>query len=66
MEPLPLSKESKLIFVMIDRLTDYIKMELILSMATVQDIVRLIYLSWYYQFELLKADTSDDDKLFTS
>src|SRR5439155_16849767 len=36
------------------------------STATAQDIANLVYSSWYCQFGLPKAITSDRDKLFTS
>src|SRR6266496_5022004 len=55
-----------MILVMTDRLTDYVKFEPTHSTTTAQDIMRLIYSSWYHQFRLPKAITSDRDKLFTS
>ena len=63
---LPLSKGFDTILVMTDRLTDYVKLEPTHSTATAQDIVELIYASWYRQFRLPTTITSDHDKLFTS
>jgi len=54
------------ILVMTDRLTDYVKFEPTHSTATTADIAELVYRSWYHQFGLPKAMTSDRDKLFTS
>jgi hypothetical protein len=51
---------------MTDRLTDYVKFEPTHSTATAADIADLVYRSWYRQFGLPKAMTSDRDKLFTS
>ena len=63
---LPISKGFDTILVMTDRLTDYVKLEPTHSSATAQNIARVIYSSWYRQFGLPKAITSDRDKLFTS
>jgi hypothetical protein len=63
---LPISRGFDTILVMTDRLTDYVKLEPTLSTATAQDIAKLVYNSWYRQFGLPKAITSDRDKLFTS
>jgi len=63
---LPLSKGFDTILVMTDRLTDYVKLEPTHSTATAQDIAELVYASWYRQFGLPTAITSDRDKLFTS
>ena len=60
------SKGFDMILVMTDRLTNYAKFEPTLSTATAQDIADLVYRSWYRQFGLPKAMTSDRDKLFTS
>ena len=60
------SKGFDTILVMTDRLTDYVKLEPTHSTATAQDIAKLVYASWYRQFGLPKAITSDRDKLFTS
>src|SRR6202023_603459 len=49
-----------------DRLTDYVKFEPTHSTTTAADIADLVYRSWYRQFGLPKAMTSDRDKLFTS
>ena len=54
------------ILVMPDRLTDYAKFEPTHSTATTADIADLVYRSWYRQFGLPKAMTSDRDKLCTS
>jgi len=64
--PLPLSKGFNTILVMTDRLTDYVKLEPTHSTATAQTIAELVYTSWYRQFGLPTAITSDRDKLFTS
>ena len=60
------SKGFDTILVMTDRLTDYVKFEATHSTATAADIADLVYRSWYRQFGLPKAMTSDRDKLFTS
>jgi len=60
------SKGYDMILVMTDRLTDYVKFEPTYSTATAADIANLVYRSWYRQFGLPKAMTSDRDKLFTS
>ena len=60
------SKGYDMILVMTDRLTDYVKFEPTHSTATAADIADLVYRSWYRQFGLPKAMTSDRDKLFTS
>jgi len=60
------SKGFDTILVMTDRLTDYVKFEPTHSTATAADIADLVYRSWYRQFGLPKAMTSDRDKLFTS
>ena len=64
--PVPMSKGYDTILVMTDRLTNYVKLEPTVSTASAQDIARLVYASWYRQFGLPKAITSDRDKLFTS
>jgi transposase InsO family protein len=51
---------------MTDRLTNYVKFEPTHSTATSAEIAELVYRSWYRQFGLPKAMTSDRDKLFTS
>lgn len=63
---LVLSKGFDTILVMTDRLTGYVKFEPTHSTATAADIADLVYHSWYHQFGLPKAMTSDRDKLFTS
>ena len=64
--PLVPSKGYNTILVMTDQLTDYVKFEPTHSTATAADIADLVYHSWYRQFGLPKAMTSDRDKLFTS
>jgi hypothetical protein len=63
---LPLSRGFDTILVMTDRLTDHVKLEPTHSTATAQDVAELVYASWYHQFCLPTAITSDRDKLFTS
>jgi hypothetical protein len=60
------SKGFDTMLVMTDRLTDYVKFEATHSTASAADIADLVYRSWYRQFGLPKAMTSDRDKLFTS
>src|SRR5271154_1688630 len=60
------SKGFDTILVKTDRLTDYVKFEPTHSTATALDIAKLVYSSWYRQFGLPKAITSDRKKLFTS
>jgi hypothetical protein len=64
--PIPKCKGFDMILVMTDRLTNYIKIEPTTQHATAPDIAELVYRSWYRQFGLPKAITSDRDKLFTS
>ena len=64
--PLRKSKGFDTILVMTDRLTNYVKFEPCYSTAMAVDITNLIYQSWYRQFGLPIAITSDRDKLFTS
>jgi transposase InsO family protein len=63
---LPISRGFDSIFVMTDRLTDYLKLEPTRCIATAHDIATVVYSSWYRQFGLPKAITSDRDKLFKS
>ena len=51
---------------MTDRLTNYVKLEPVHSTATAQEIADVVYRSWYRQFGMPDAVTSDRDKLFTS
>ena len=51
---------------MTDRLMDYVKFEPTHFTATAESIANLVYKSWYRQFDLPSAITSDRDKLFTS
>ena len=60
------SKGFDTILVMTDRLTNYVKFEPTHSTATAAETAELVYRSWYRQFGLPKAMTSDRDKLFTS
>jgi len=64
--PLPKSKGYDGILVMTDRLVNYVKIEPIHTTATAPDIAKIVYESWYRQFGLPSAITSDRDKLFTS
>ena len=52
--------------VMMDWLTYYYKIEPLKTTATAQDVTELFYRTWYRQFGLPNAITSDRDKLFTS
>lgn len=63
---LPVSKGFDTILLMMDRLTNYVKLEPTHSNATAHDIANLVYSSWYRHFGLPTAITSDRDKLFTS
>jgi len=60
------SKGFDMILVITDRLMDYVKLNPTLSIATVQDITKLVYNCWYHHFGLPKAITSDCEKLFIS
>ena len=51
---------------MTDRFTGYVKLEPVHSTATAPEIADIVYRSWYRQFGLPDAITSDRDKLFTS
>jgi hypothetical protein len=64
--PLPKVKGFDTILVMTDRLTNYVKIEPTTSSATAPAIADLVYRSWYRQFGLPTAITSDRDKLFVS
>src|SRR5436305_13468699 len=64
--PLPKSRGYDGILVMKDRLVNYVKIEPIHTTATAPDIAKIVYESWYRQFGLPSAITSDRDKLFTS
>ena len=64
--PLAISNGFDTVLVMTDRLTDYVKLEPTHSTATAQDLATLVYSTWYRQFGLPKAITSDQDKLFTN
>ena len=63
---LPKSDGFDTILGMTDRLTDYVKLEPVHSTATAQQIADVIYRSWYRQFGMPEAITSDRDKLFAS
>jgi uncharacterized protein YuzE len=63
---LPLSKGFDTALIMTDRLTNYCKIEPLKSTATAQNVAELFYRTWYRQFGLPNAITSDRDKLFTS
>jgi len=64
--PLPKAKGFDTILVMTDRLTNYVKIEPTVRTATAPMIATLVYQSWYRQFGLPAAITSDRDKLFVS
>jgi hypothetical protein len=64
--PLPQSHGYDMAIVMTDRLTDYVKIEPLKSTATARNVADLFYRTWYRQFGLLAAITSDRNKLFTS
>jgi hypothetical protein len=64
--PVPKSNGFDMILGMTDRLTNYVKLEPVHSTATAQDIADVVYHSWYRQFGMPEAMTSDRDKLFTS
>jgi len=64
--PLPGSDGYDCILVITDRLTDYVLIEPTVTTATAPDIARLFYRTWYRQFGLLAAVTSDCNKLFVS
>ena len=64
--PLPMSKGFDSALVMTDWLTNYCKIEPLKTTATAQDVAELFYHTWYRQFGLPNAITSDRDKLFTS
>jgi hypothetical protein len=64
--PLPYSCGYNMALVMTDRLSDYIKIELLKTSATAPDMADLYYRTWYRQFGLPAAITLDRDKLFTS
>ena len=64
--PLPISEGYDMLLVMTDRLINYIKIEPVHSTATAPQIADVVYRSWYRQFGLPTAITSDRDKLFTS
>jgi len=64
--PLPGSNGFDSALVMTDRLTNYCKIEPLKTTATAQDVAELFYRTWYRQFGLPNAITSDRDKLFTS
>lgn len=65
-ETVSLSRGFDTILVMMDRLTDYVKLEPTHSTATAQDVAELIYAEWSCQFKLPTTITSDRVKLFTS
>ena len=57
--PLPKSRGFDALLVVTDRLTNYVMIEPLLHTATVEDVVRLVYRTWYRQFGLLKSIVSD-------
>ena len=64
--PLPRSHGFDSIFVITDRLTNYVRIEPTNATATAPEIADLFYRTWYRQFGLPSAITSDRDKLFMS
>jgi hypothetical protein len=64
--PLPKSKGFDMLAVITDRLTNYVKIEPTYQTATAPDIAELVHRSWYRQFGIPSAITSDRDKVFTS
>jgi hypothetical protein len=64
--PLPSSKGFDAALVMTDRLTNYCKIEPLKTTAKAHEVAELFYRTWYRQFGLPNAITSDRDKLFTS
>ena len=64
--PFPTSCGVDMIWVITDRLTNYVKIEPLKSTATAPEIANLFYQTWYRQFGLPAAITSDRDKLFMS
>ena len=64
--PLPESNGYDCILIMIDRLTDYVLIELMAMTATTPEIALLFYMTWYRRFGLPTAITLDCDKLFMS
>jgi Reverse transcriptase (RNA-dependent DNA polymerase)/RNase H-like domain found in reverse transcriptase/Integrase zinc binding domain/Chromo (CHRromatin Organisation MOdifier) domain/Integrase core domain len=64
--PLPKSNGFDTIFIMTDRLTNYVLIVPTHQTATAPDIAKLMYETWYRRFGLPKALTSDRDKLFIS
>src|SRR5579859_8001982 len=63
---LPRSLRFDSIIVITDRLTNYVKIEPTKTTATAPEITELFYKTWYRQFRLPAAITSDRDKLFVS
>jgi hypothetical protein len=64
--PVPKSNGFDMILGMTDRLINYVKLEPVHTTATAQEIADVVYRSWYRQFGIPDAVTSDRDKLFTS
>jgi hypothetical protein len=64
--PLPRSCGFDMAILITDRLTDYVKIEPTNTTATAPEIANLFYRTWYRQFGLPSAITSDRDKLFMS
>jgi hypothetical protein len=64
--PLTKSKGFNMLLVMIDCLTNYVRIESTKNNCTAKEIAELMYYSWYRIFGLPTAITSDRDKLFTS
>ena len=64
--PVPKSKGYDTLFIITDRLTGYVKVELITQTATAREIAELFHRTWYCQFGLLRSIIFDWDKLFLS
>jgi len=62
--PFSTSCRYDIIWVITDRLTNYVKIEPIKSTVTALEIANPFYQTWYRQFGLPTAITSDRDKLF--
>src|SRR5579859_7050602 len=62
--PLPRSRSFDSVVVITDRLTNYVKIKPTKTSVTAPEIADLFYRTWYRQFGLPTAITSDRDKLF--
>ena len=64
--PFPKSDGYDMILVIMDRLTNYVRIEPTYSTATAPDIALLVHSTWCRQFGLPQRIVSDRDKLFMS